>query len=140
MSKPQTILLIEDNALLAMVSSEVLRAHGFSVHVANGGVQAFHVLGVLTPDIILIDYDMPDMNGAQVVKQVRGRGYTGPVIMWSGQPDLPPDAMMVTVFVCKGAGPAALLNVINDSIIPFNRETVETQAVLLAGQDSRELL
>jgi DNA-binding response OmpR family regulator len=73
-----SILLVEDNADLAANLVTALRKEKFTVnHVANGK-DALHVISTEPPDIVILDLGLPDMDGLDVLKQLRAR-----------QPDLP---------------------------------------------------
>jgi len=54
---------------------------------AGDGLEALASIGRLLPDVIILDVDMPGMNGLEVVRELRGRGIGVPVILcssWEG--------------------------------------------------------
>jgi chemosensory pili system protein ChpA (sensor histidine kinase/response regulator) len=65
------------------VTSRVLEREGFKVSTAKDGVDAMRVLQDLTPDLMLLDIEMPRMDGFEVARQVRSsaRLKTLPIIM-----------------------------------------------------------
>lgn len=66
----QHILIVDDNAMVLRNIKGVLE-HDYSVAVAPSGVHAFISLGKKMPDLILLDYEMPEMNGKQVLEKLR---------------------------------------------------------------------
>ena len=68
-----SLLLVEDDIELAAGLTEALRMEGFATnHVANGA-EALHVIAVETPDIVVLDLGLPDMDGLEVLKKLRAR-------------------------------------------------------------------
>ena len=66
------ILVVDDDADTRELLSEFLSVQGFEVHVARDGRHAFQVLAHIgTPDLILLDYLMPVMNGSQFLARKR---------------------------------------------------------------------
>lgn len=68
----QHILIVDDNAMVLRNIKSVLE-HDYSVAVAPSGVHAFISIGKKMPDLILLDYEMPEMNGKQVLEKLQGQ-------------------------------------------------------------------
>ena len=68
---PETVLIVEDEAHLAGLLSDVLQAAGYDVVLATAGRAAERVQETV-PSAIVMDYLMPGLNGAQVVERIRG--------------------------------------------------------------------
>lgn len=64
------ILVVDDNAMVLRNIKGVLDDR-YSVSVAPSGVHAFISIGKKQPDLILLDYEMPEMNGKQVLEQLQ---------------------------------------------------------------------
>jgi two-component system, response regulator, stage 0 sporulation protein F len=62
----------------------VLQAEGFSVRRARSGRIALHVLAEWTPDVILVDLDMPDWDAWTFYHECRRRGFHGPIVLICG--------------------------------------------------------
>jgi polar amino acid transport system substrate-binding protein len=66
------ILLVEDNEINQMVAVEILQQMGLLVSVADDGEQAVQMAGQGVYDAILMDIQMPGMDGYQATAQIRG--------------------------------------------------------------------
>jgi len=77
-----TVLVVEDNELSREALVRRLARSGYTVLEAADGAQAVQVAGSQCPDIILMDLDLPVMDGWQALKELRQQDHTGniPVI------------------------------------------------------------
>lgn len=66
-----TILVVDDSVTVRKVTSRFLERQGINAVVAKDGIDAIEVLQELTPDLILLDIEMPRMDGFEVAMQVR---------------------------------------------------------------------
>lgn len=66
-----TILVVDDNEMNRELMSVQLRRQGYHVELAEGGVQALRMLETNRYDMILLDIMMPDMNGIEVLQEIR---------------------------------------------------------------------
>lgn len=80
------ILLVEDDDFAAIVAAEVLAADHDVRHVGSGQA-ALDAIRQATPDLVLLDVEMPDMSGYEVCRTLRGEIANGdmPVIFLSGR-------------------------------------------------------
>lgn len=67
----KTILIIEDELAILKNISTILEISGFTCFKANSALKAFEILETLIPDLILCDVMMPELDGFQVLKQLR---------------------------------------------------------------------
>ena len=92
MNRLLSILLVEDNPGDARLVHEVMAEEGFRfrLDVATDGPQALEILGrrrdVELPDLILLDLNLPRMNGFEVLRAIKGdaRWRSIPVVILSG--------------------------------------------------------
>lgn len=69
--KRGTILYVEDNSDNRMLIRRVLNAEGYTVHEAPDAQEALNMLKTLRPDLILMDINMPDMDGYTLTAHIR---------------------------------------------------------------------
>jgi diguanylate cyclase (GGDEF)-like protein len=82
----QTILIVDDDPVARMVAAAHLRKEGYAVALAENGAVFIEVLQDINPDLILLDVDMPVLDGFSACRQLRSlhSGKTVPVIMMTG--------------------------------------------------------
>src|SRR5438045_9296490 len=81
----QRILLVEDNAKLAEGIEYNLRLEGYDVRIAETGRAALEIFQGWSPELLVLDLMLPDIDGYQVLKNIRGRGSQAPVIILSAR-------------------------------------------------------
>lgn len=79
------VLIVDDNLQLLRSSARLIRALGHEVRTAPDPVEAMDMMGSYTPDIILSDYDMPNMSGAEFCSRIRKLGVGVPFYIVSGE-------------------------------------------------------
>lgn len=72
---PVRVLVLEDLKELADLYAQVLALQGFKVEVAHDGMTALQLMSQWAFDIALVDIDLPDLNGFEVVTRARAAGY-----------------------------------------------------------------
>jgi CheY-like chemotaxis protein/HPt (histidine-containing phosphotransfer) domain-containing protein len=75
---PLRVLLVEDNPVNQLVSSEMLKAAGCTVTVANDGREAVNAVARGFVDVVLMDCQMPEMDGFDATREIRRREGAGP--------------------------------------------------------------
>ena len=86
---PLTVLLVDDDEDVRFLVARMLKNAGLQVKSAAGGEEALEGLraGAL-PDLIILDQNMPRMNGIQTMERIRARHGEVPILISSGQPDI----------------------------------------------------
>jgi DNA-binding response OmpR family regulator len=79
-----TILLVEDSQVLAKAISDELRAAGYQVLHAPEGSAALDLHGRRQPDLVILDWGLPGLDGLEVLRRLR-RGAVTPVLMLTGR-------------------------------------------------------
>lgn len=75
------VLLIEDDVSLAKGLQTSLKREGFIVNHLSEGKQAINSIASSEPDIVVLDLGLPDMDGNEVLKQIRRRNAELPVLI-----------------------------------------------------------
>jgi two-component system, cell cycle response regulator DivK len=85
---PPLVLIVDDSEKNRKLAREVLRAAGFRTLEAATGDEAIAVAAKRLPDLILLDLRLPDMDGTDVARELRGGAETGriPVVALSASP------------------------------------------------------
>jgi DNA-binding response OmpR family regulator len=71
MNKSIKILLVDDDLKNSMLLRRFLEADGFEVTYANNGAVGWELYQSTTPDLILMDVNMPEMNGFELAAKIR---------------------------------------------------------------------
>jgi len=83
----RTVLVVDDEAPVRALAAETLELLGYRVLQADSGAAALALLEREVPDLMLFDYAMPDMNGAELAGLVRARLPDVPIVFASGHAD-----------------------------------------------------
>ena len=118
-----TILVVDDEGPVRALACEILELLGYQVLQADSGASALDLLETVQPDLMLFDYAMPVMNGAELARRARERWPDTPIVFASGYADT------AQVEAALG-GQAVILRK------PFDMETLaQTIAGLLRRED-----
>ena len=69
----RNILVVDDNAEVAAITADMLRALGHEVEVVHSGEEAVEATVRLRPDLLLLDIGMPDMDGYETAARIRAK-------------------------------------------------------------------
>jgi CheY-like chemotaxis protein len=85
----KVVILVDDNPVNLMIGKNILK-DGYQVITVPSGKKLFAALEVTSPDLILLDIDMPEMNGFQAIKRLKAGFRTAeiPVIFLSANNSL----------------------------------------------------
>ncbi|OAI45787.1 hypothetical protein AYO43_07545 [Nitrospira sp. SCGC AG-212-E16] len=101
------ILVIDDQPNVRALLDMLLRQQGYDVVLADNGWQGLRLYRQEHPDVILLDLNMPELDGVTVLKQIRSVDLKQPVIILTG--DSTPEterqvrALGVSEFILKGS-------------------------------------
>src|SRR5438552_17455246 len=65
------ILVVDDDAMSRRVLAQLLSAAGYNCSVSNDGSEALETIHARPPSLLLLDFDMPGLNGAEVLRRLR---------------------------------------------------------------------
>lgn len=102
---PKTILVADDSETFMMYISILLQRLGFDVIPAENGAEALKLLAFFSPDIVLLDVEMPEMDGIETLKAIKENSLFShlPVIM------VTVDSDKATHYECIQSGCSAYL-------------------------------
>ncbi len=115
-------LVVDDSRAIRRIIGDMLRKLGYEVHEASHGIEALQRLSEIeTPDVLLVDWNMPEMNGIELIKAVRANPLYGnlPIMMVTTETEM---ERMAQAFVA-GA---------NEYVMkPFDQATISDKLQLL---------
>jgi DNA-binding response OmpR family regulator len=76
------ILIVDDDPDMTKLVDFRLRRVGYRTVVAEDGLQALKAIGTQRPDLVLLDIDMPNLDGMAVARVIQGGGRNGPSIIF----------------------------------------------------------
>ncbi|HUP44346.1 MAG TPA: BTAD domain-containing putative transcriptional regulator [Thermoanaerobaculia bacterium] len=85
------VLVVEDNVLNRELTSALLKSAGYEVFVAQDGAEALMTLGRERVDLMLLDIDLPFIDGHRLLEAVHEKGIDVPAIFLSGLPGDEPE-------------------------------------------------
>ena len=85
--KAEKLLLVDDDPDVRDIVGRVLTELGYAVREAAGGQEALAALSDFSPDLLVVDFAMPNMNGAELVTAARKRNADLKVLFLSGYSD-----------------------------------------------------
>jgi len=84
MAEGELVLVVEDNQSIRTVVCEMLRGHAFLVAEAHAGWKARELAEKSPPDVRLLDWQLPDISGLDVLRALRAGGCQSPAILMTG--------------------------------------------------------
>ncbi|GIO28038.1 response regulator [Ornithinibacillus bavariensis] len=75
------VLVVEDETKLAMIIHEFLKDEGYEVEVAADGLRALQLAAKINPDIVLLDWMLPELSGIEVCRKLREMGQYGIIMI-----------------------------------------------------------
>lgn len=82
--KTTTILIVEDGSDILNLLEYSFKLLMKEIKTAQNGIEALEVLNNFTPSVILTDLNMPNMNGSEMIKQIKKMNPNIPIIVMSG--------------------------------------------------------
>jgi len=114
-------LVVDDSRVIRRVAAKIVQDLGFDVEEAENGRKALGACAIRMPDVLVIDTEMPEMDGVATVRALR---------------QMPGGATVVVVFCATENDPAFIRQALaaggNEYIMkPFDSEIVRSKFVLL---------
>ena len=80
------VLVVDDEPQIVRALQINLKARGYEVHVADTGTGALKVAGQYPPELVILDLGLPDLDGVEVIRGLRGWS-EAPIVVLSGRTD-----------------------------------------------------
>lgn len=123
------VLVIDDDAAVRATVVRALERAGHRVRAASNGKDALRVMADATPDLVVTDINMPEMDGIEVIGDLRARTPPVPVVAMSGGGELPKELLLRT---------AGALGAVRSLPKPFTlEELLGSVDLALAGDGER---
>jgi len=109
-----TVLCIDDNRNILGMNKALLESHGYRVLIAPNGPTGIALTRTHSIDVVVLDFNMPGMDGTQVAEVLMKEQPKLPVVIWSGCVDERPESLkwFADAWLHKGDGPAGLLSAV----------------------------
>lgn len=112
---------MDDDQQFLVLLTRVLEAAGYCVVSTNDARNALSLATSAPFDLVIADYEMPDMNGAELAGQIKQHKCQLPIILFSGNPSLPAEVLStVDDYLFKGAGAQLLLQTLERRFVTVN--------------------
>ncbi len=113
----RTVLIVDDDREVAASCGRVLREKGYRVEAAYDGNQALALIDRSTPDLLLLDLDLPGLSGPELLKIIRERQLRFPIVIITayGESRLMEQALAFAPFTVlkKPFSPGDILGAVN---------------------------
>jgi DNA-binding response OmpR family regulator len=77
------ILVVEDDPVNQMILTDFLAANGYQTVAASSGPEGIARYDAESPDLCLVDVQLPRKNGFELVREMKGRAHQTPVLLMS---------------------------------------------------------
>ncbi len=131
------LLVVDDEPRTAQLTAALLRRAGYSVDIAVSGTEALESVRSNSPDLMLLDYEMPDMEAPEVLDSLRAGAdrIAFPVIILTGARHAAGDQVLgiergATDYIVKGTDRQVLLARVRGAL----RERAPESRVLVSGR------
>ena len=131
------LLVVDDEPRTAELTAELLRRAGYTVEIAGSGTEALQSVRSSSPDLMLLDYEMPDMEAPEVLDSLRSGAdrIAFPVIILTGARHAAGDQVLgiehgATDYILKGTDRQVLLARVRGAL----RERDPEKRVIVAGR------
>ena len=110
------ILVVDDDAHVRGIVCHILKQEGYETKEATTGRDALQRLTQFYPDLVIMDFRMPDMDGIEACRCIRE--------MW-GEKGMPPVVMLTAMTDRKSLESASLAGAVEYVMKPFNAKVIQ---------------
>jgi len=84
MTSDVRVLVVDDDVAVAQLLTEMVGSFGYTAHMVTSGVQALRAVRELCPQVVLLDVNMPNIDGGTVLERLRTSTPSPAVIIVTG--------------------------------------------------------
>lgn len=77
----KTVFVVDDDEMILQLSTRIFQSPGYTLHAFRSARECLAAMSAQVPDCIVSDLQMPEMDGAQLIQELRARGLAVPVII-----------------------------------------------------------
>ena len=127
-----TILCIDDDPALLELHGTLLRSKGYEVFTAPDGLSGIAITRQRQIDVVVLDINMPGMDGNQVAEVLKTEQPTLPVVIWSEGPEEVHESLkwFAAALLYKGDGPLPLLLAIEKILKECRRRNAPSERMI----------
>jgi CheY-like chemotaxis protein len=123
----RVILCVDDEPVGLTARRLLLSIAGYTVLTAATGKTALGLFGCNQIDLVITDHLLPDVNGAEMIAEMKRSKPEVPIVLLTGLVDLPPGAEHADLLLTKGITPSEFLSEIA-KLVPQERSLKAKQA------------
>jgi DNA-binding response OmpR family regulator len=112
------LLIVDDDPNIRETAQDILEEAGYVVRGAATAAAALETLQAHPCDLMIVDYNLPDGKGMELVRRAKAQKPDLVVILLSGEasPDLGQDPTLIHACLTKPVAPRSLIEIINSSL------------------------
>lgn len=84
LSNRRKILVVDDCPDNTTMLTSLLALHGHAAHGLTDSTELFHYVSEFSPDMVMLDLSMPELDGFCAAAQLRARGFSNPIVAVTG--------------------------------------------------------
>lgn len=130
----RTVLVVDDDPDMLLLCRLQLSSHAFDVVTAETGAEAVTAIGEYEPDVVVMDYTLPDTDGPALVETIRRQFSTEmPVVMLTARTSVEDEAAAwvagVFDYVVKPFDESRLTDAVEAALAPDHRDDAERRSI-----------
>jgi len=134
------IVIVDDDPVTSKVMRIVFEDEGYETVTLSRGTKAFDAISNVDTQLVILDVNLPDINGFALCKELRARRYYGPVIFLTGRADLSDKLEGFRIgaddYIVKPFEPLELVARVESVVRRFHHHDQQSLGTLLRVEDA----